>query len=170
MDSNHLLQYLIPVIFLVIWMIGKIFGGKKGEAEEPQSKEADNERVKSRKQPRDSFEDTYYYPIDETGESIETIETIPTTEIRQIPEQSRFTEHKASIDKQQQQHRDLRTLRTAVAGYDSGSSKSLSTEQAELRTLLKNSNSVRRAVLISEILGNPIALRQNGKMGPRWKC
>lgn len=135
MDSSHdFFQYLIPIIFLMVWAIGRVFGGKK---KEPSSQTASVE------------EETIYNPFEEEliefprGEKTVSQEILTTQQARKT--------NKPTSSKQVYSN-EMKVQKPA-------------NQRANLLALLSDRQSIKKAVLVSEVLGPPVSLRRNGKMG-----
>ena len=68
-------------------------------------------------------------------------------------------QHKESISKRQRS--EVRAIKPQTVPADNSN-------HTPVRAWLQDANLVKRAFLTAEILGTPVALRQNGKMGPCW--
>lgn len=140
METQDLFQYIIPIIFFIVWVIGKAFAGKKEDSEKVKPSNTSEE-------PKDLlFEDTY--PLEEYFEKA------------QVPHKPQEPIFKKQSSKDRIFHHPLEIV--------IDDSKVIRPEEVPLRRLLQDPNSVKKAFLTAEILGTPIALRQNGKMGPCW--
>lgn len=138
MENTGYLEYIIPIIFFAIWVVGRIFGRK--EAKDDLSS--------------DSSEDTEVYPyplkeqFDKVSESVEhSIERMQekTIAFKRETEQRRSREEEI-----------IETNLNFPVKSDRGNE-----QRSALLGLLKDANSLKKAFLVSEILNVPVALRKN---------
>lgn len=141
---DNLLEYLIPIIFLIVWAIGRLFAPKKEESSEKieEFEEPEEETIIRRK--LEQFEKKYTTPQD----FLETPQ-ISLQKSEKIKEQTKaFIHHEYQlIEEEKIRHK----------------------KQMEMHILLKGPNALRKAFLTYEILGPPLALRKNGKISRSWQ-
>lgn len=159
MDVDNLLQYLIPIIFLIVWAIGKVFSPKRPEP----TKSSHTARPTS-----EPFDEAF----DLDAEEYETTRPAPLEQRREVtistvslPQPKKYPGDSSS------RTRDINHLsKSFILNELSSSTDGKRTKQnSEIRILLKDPHALRKAFLICEILGQPLSLRKNGKMGRSWQ-
>lgn len=167
MDPNQILEYIVPIIFLIIWSVAKVLGAKTDQAEEYLSDE------ESQVEAPDPFQELFGPVILPEPEKVEQKEGVGRKSIPFSEEEERAYEKsqeairavEASKKKRERAHVSL------MKGDDDwGRSKHRrsSTGRESVSALLKTPQAARKAVLLHEILGTPVGVRQDGKMSKSW--
>lgn len=160
MDIDHLLQYLIPGIFLIIWVIGRIFSPKRPEEAESQ------DTAKGAPEGVDeSFEEIFGLDTEEEERrSVPKPKQSISQGVRMMPPVNRYVGDSSS------RIQDINTLSKQSILNEIGSEDLRKTKQhSEVRSLLEGRHALRKGFLTCEILGPPLALRKGGKIGRSWQ-
>lgn len=157
MDVDHLLQYLIPVIFLIIWVIGRIFSPK------PHKDTTPSHTPRPIPMPFDQvFDEVYQSDADEEERKL-----LPKRAIAPInlPQSKQYPGNSLARVK------DINALSKSfiLNELDSLNEFKRTKQNSEIRALLRGPHALRNAFLTCEILGQPLCLRKNGKIGRSWQ-
>lgn len=167
MDVDKLLQYLIPLIFLVVWAIGKIFSPKRTEEEA----ETSNTGKRVPEAVDKAFEEIFGLDVEEEGRS-------PEGKGRSFTQAEKTTLSPTNMHHANQypgdslaRLRDIRSMKNSSIMSELSSSSDIkrAKQNSEIRMLLKGPHALRKAFLACEILGPPLCLRKNGKVGRSWQ-
>jgi len=159
MEGTNYLEYIIPIIFLGIWLFGKIFSSGQKDAPQNLDQREDQTDV-------DSFEDAYTYPVKEPVK--EKFRKLSSS----IENRTEYPSKKATeFDKKREQKSEQSSSQTNTLynyKFNISSKSALEIEQREkqpspLFEFLKDANSLKNAFLVSEIINPPLALRPDEK-------
>jgi hypothetical protein len=157
------MNYFIPILFIIVWIIVRIFGGSKQNG----SPTPFNGEV----------EDAQPNPFDELF-SEESMEQNASKMPYKRDDSSRYKEileqEKADLlnvylkESNKQSTKQIDQIKKPSTPLLSNKKES-SVFKAEVLGLLKGPYAMKKAFLAYEILGQPVGQRQNGKMGPSWE-
>lgn len=155
MDINNLLEYLIPIIFLIVWVIGRIF--------KPKQKTPDTFTPNNNQEPfPEAFEQIFEPDVEE--------QAIPHKQRPISPSlsSSSFNQYPGHF---RSRIKDINDLNKSFILNESRSGTSFKPlkQTSDLRTLLKGPHALKKAFLTCEILGPPLCLRKNGKISRSWQ-
>lgn len=158
MEDTNYLEYIIPIIFLGIWLFGKIFSGNENKKTEQNESDANPS----------AFETFYDNDFEE--------EKLPEMELPSLKEGIGYREIKPKIKstikpseyetKTDQSYYQAQPQPKITYSFKAIPTNSIATESAASSVfyeLLKDSNSLKKAFVLSEILNAPVALRGERK-------
>lgn len=147
MDNTGYLEYIIPIIFFAIWVIGKIFGKKEAKEEGTDSEDAK----------------VYPYPLKEQYEKVS--DSVNNQANREQGRSILYQREQKEIEQREYSEEKLKrsNLRNTSGIMQSVKKNERNEQRSALLNMLQDSNSLRKAFLISEVLGTPVALRYGEK-------
>lgn len=140
MENTGYLEYLIPIIFFAIWIIGKIFARK-----EPQSV--------SNAEPSQDME-VYPYPEKEKFERVQEKTLVFQKDLRDL-EQRKFREEKIQEN----------FAHFPLKASENTENQQKKEQRSALLGIINDADSLRKAFILSEILNKPVALRADREKG-----
>lgn len=179
MDFNQLLDYIVPIFFVVIFLISKIFGSKEEVGEEDsepspyedlfESEESVEEEIKRKIHERQYGGQAYH------GERPVVEPRTPASSKYEVVNQGPVIDYEAKLREQRKR------LKESVAVLEAQKKKaekiakpvvtktSRSLPDVSLAFALKDKKSIRQAILTYEVIGSPLSLRTEGKQGRSWE-
>lgn len=164
MEFKNLLEYLIPVIFVIVWFIAKIFGARSEEPLAPPRGESYGEG-------QDPFAELFGDDFEEREEPVkpEVVESPRIDYQAELAKQRRkVLEVQAQVTKIMQKAKPLKPRKKGKKKAWGRKARSDGGIRGEMLELLKDSNAAKKAFLSYEILGQPVGQRKDGQMGPSW--
>ena len=162
MDVDKLLQYLIPVIFLIIWAIGKIFAPKGPEQVAPKAAEDDPTSFDNVQ------EELFEADLEEARRSVFKA-TADKQGVKAVLSPASLVQKKWSQREDLARAKDLRPLKNLPILNESSQEIIGTKHSIGLYLPLKGPSALKKAFLTCEILGPPLCLRKNGKIGRSWQ-
>lgn len=150
MNIDHLLEYLIPIIFLLVWGIGRVFRSKPTEGgdvvleEEAREESFDNE-----------FEEIFEREVLEQKEAVR----VPREGVVRAGETVLFSPFGDFVVQQNQGGIKIKEGIEPVMRVK---------KRDEIVKLLKEPYGMRKIVVGCEVLGKPLCLRRREKRGRGW--
>lgn len=159
------INYLIPFLFLIVWVIIRIFGGKKQNNLPP---------------PKDQKEEPFPIPfgelfpqesLEEISPNIQQNDTYPLYNQEDLKQKEKaLLERLKELKKfPTDQVTPIKTLHPQPSPSSGKKSQPPLTLRSDVLNSLKAPHAMKKAFLAYEILGQPLSQRQNNKMGPTWE-
>lgn len=183
MDPTQLFDYIVPILFVVFFIVSKIFAPKEEESTDQPSEQTlfddlyneDDDSIeqeiqrKIRQRQQGDYNSGGWQPV--PVPSMPVTPPQPAVPLASAAANNYSNELQEQYRRLEESRRLLEEQRKKARRLTKKKSPSQARQlpEASLALALRNKQNIRQAIMTYEIIGAPLSLRDNGKIKPSWE-